>query len=123
MKSFITLLLFFSFAVCVNGQSAECEGLETEWKSGKDAMEAISEYYFSHYDELFVSTSKTLRSAQFFSCDGKFGYLVVKSKRAVYIHKNVPINNWNALKEAKSIGGFYNFYIRNRYQMVPTKAT
>lgn len=51
------------------------------------------------------------------SCDGNTGYLELDTDDENYIHQDVPIEVWDDFKNAESLGGYYNQYIKHRYQL------
>ena len=83
-------------------------------RQGEIAFAAIASKYvirnswFNH---------RALKKANFYSCDGKQGYLILKTSKMNYIFKSVPINVWSNFKEASSFGKFYNKNIRGKYKL------
>jgi len=73
---------------------------------------------FHYVDHIDTKKSSWIREAAYYSCDGKSGFflLVAKSGRE-YLFQDMPINIWIGFKNENSHGGYYNQYIRDKYQL------
>jgi hypothetical protein len=114
-------ILLFGALICagmfLNAQIDDCASMKTTWKSEKEAIDYIENQNFMTKETIDVAGSSWLNRAEWYSCDAELGYLIVKSGKKSTIHQNVPISDWEGLKNARSKGGFYNFYIKDRYEL------
>ena len=115
-KSIIFLTLIFA-GMILNAHIDNCAHTNTSWKSDKEAIKTIENEDFINTDEVAGAENSWMKSAHFYSCNEDFGFLIVKSKKKNFVHQNVPIKVWETLKAANSKGGYYNFYIKNKYKL------
>jgi hypothetical protein len=113
-KQLMFLLLFISSSAFAQ---VDCNALPINFTSYSDAVLKIKNAKFNFTENINTSRSSWVRGASYYSCDGKVGYLIIKTDRQNYIHKNLPITLWNGFKNANSFGTFYDRYIRNRYRL------
>lgn len=81
-------------------------------------LEAISEVQgmkFSFTDELPIGKSSWINGADYYSCDGNKGYLILKTNNQEYIHEGVPKDVWIEFKNAESSGSYYDENIKYHY--------
>jgi hypothetical protein len=115
MKKLVFILLFFVPFFCE--AQVDCNALPINFTSYTDAVFKIKNAKFNFTENINTSRSSWVRGASYYSCDGKVGYLIIKTDRQNYIHKNLPITLWNGFKNANSFGSFYDRNIRNRYSL------
>lgn len=122
----LLLIIFFS---CDQNQSNnsistyeknDCNNLQTNFNSYSDAINKIESTNFKFIDNVNTSNSSWIRSASYYSCDEKLGYFIFSTDKRTYIHKDLPIGIWNSFKNASSFGRYYNYKIKNRYQLYLT---
>lgn len=114
----LTLIIALIFlGLYLNAQEDNCNQISQEWKSEKDAIDLIENMVFTLSESASPDPTSWMSSAHYYSCDEDHGYLIVKSEKKIFIHQDVPVAVWNALKNANSIGGYYNFYIKNKYKL------
>lgn len=113
----IAALLFFCLVgfLITKAESDNCSVEFSSWKTEKEAISSIENLDFQFSETIENDTTSWLKSASFYSCDGKHGYLVVRGNQKEYIHTAVPVEVWKDLKNARSKGGFYNFYIKDKF--------
>jgi hypothetical protein len=113
------LLLLLSLVILISSAQGQknCASLKTKFKSYNEALIAIQNTKFLIEDEVNTSTSSWIRSASYYSCDGKVGYFILGTDKRDYIHANLPFAMWKAFKQANSFGSYYNTHIKNRYQL------
>jgi hypothetical protein len=109
----ITLLTYFS---CLNGQ--DCNRLPSTFSSYEQAVSLVKSSTFKIREGVDTSKSSWIRGATFFSCDGKSGFLIIKTDSKEYIHQNVPIKIWRGFISARSFGSYYSNYIRGKYRLI-----
>ena len=117
MKRLTLLLALIFIGLYLNAEEDKCAQLSGNWKSDKEAISAIENTIFNTSETVHPEAPSWMNSAHFYSCDGEFGYLIVKSAKKTFVHQNVPVEVWKTLSGAKSIGGYYNFYIKNKYKL------
>ncbi|MEP7319331.1 MAG: KTSC domain-containing protein [Panacibacter sp.] len=113
------ILLLFLFGISFISNSQTCSDLPTSFKSYNEAIKKIENANFKISESVNTSKSSWIRSSRYYSCEGKFGYLVFTTDTHKYVHKNVPIEIWNQFKVASSLGSYYNAYIKYKYQLIP----
>lgn len=118
MKRFVLLISLLLIGLYLNANKDSCFQAPENWKSEKDAIKLIENAIFSNSESVKPSAKSWMTSAHFYTCNNEFGYLIVKSEKKTFVHQDVPVAIWNALKDARTIGGFYNFYIKNQYRLV-----
>ena len=107
---FWLLLILFS---CSNNN--DCSKLPEHYTNYNEAVNIIESASFKIKEEISTSKSSWIREAAFYSCDGKTGFLIVRTDNQKYISANVPIEIWQGFKNANSYGWYYNQYIKGRY--------
>jgi hypothetical protein len=116
MRFILTIFLIISFAIEVNAQS--CNDLPVNFKSYTEALSKVKSASFLIKESADCSKSSWIHSGSFYSCDGKTGYFIMKTKEGrEYIHKNMPIEIWRQFKNANSFGRYYNYNISGKYQL------
>ncbi len=116
-KILITVFaLLFIANVCIS----QCNTLPSKFSSYSQAAKAINNTSFTTTDRLPDGKSSWISSANYYSCDGSYGYMIfTTAKGGKYIHEGVPVNVWNSFKNAPSSGSYYDYNIKNRYRLVP----
>lgn len=80
-------------------------------------MQQIKVAEFKINETIDTRRSSWIRGLSYFSCDGKSGFMIMKTDSKSYIHQNVPIDIWNEVKNAESFGSYYNDKIKHLYQL------
>ena len=122
MKTLAAIIVLFFIGSGLHAQEDDCSNFRGSWKSEKQAISKIQKAHFEISESITAENSAWMASAHFYACDSESGFLIVEGDKKTYIHQEVPKVIWTALKDAKSIGGFYNFYIKNNYK-IETKDT
>ena len=114
----LTLIIALVFTgLFLNATEDNCEQISDGWKSEKEAISKIENTIFKTSETIRPEESSWMISAHYYSCEGEFGYLIVKSKKKTFVHQDVPVATWSTLCKARSKGGYYNFYIKNKYKL------
>ena len=92
--------------------------MPTTFRSYSEALTTIQNAKFNITNSVDTSKSSWIEDANYYSCDGVNGFLIIETSKRDYIFKNVPIQIWNNFKNASSFGSFYNRKIRDNYQLV-----
>ena len=115
MKSLpLIAILLLTLNAC---KSQTCAALPNRYSSFAQAVTIIKKTSFAFTEVANTNSSSWIRSASYYSCDGKTGYLIFLTDKQEYIHKDVPISVWIEFKNADSFGRYYYQNIMNRYQM------
>lgn len=121
MRSFrICILLFvlcFGIPFVIFGQR-NCNDLPNKFKSYANALQQVRNTKFVYSDKLNTSGSSFITGANYYSCDGKSGYLIIGLNNKDYIHQGLPKQIWLSFKKAESLGSFYSKNIRYRYRLI-----
>ncbi len=113
------LLLFFciiSFNICLQAQA--CEDLPGKFDTYQAAITAIRSADFKYTDEMPEGSSPWIISAEYFSCDGNFGYFICSmGNGSVYIYESVPTTVWTEFKNADSKASFYEKHLKAKFKL------
>ncbi len=112
---FITILLICSYSICSFSQN----NCNKTFKSYNEAQQFLNQQIFSFTDIADCSESSWIRSAKYYSCDNKTGYIKYTTDSKTYIHEKLPISVWNNFKNAPSKGTYYNANIKHKYRLIP----
>jgi hypothetical protein len=116
MRLVFLLLVGCQFSIA-SSKAQSCNQMTDEFTSYIQAINSVKHSSFKFTDEIITSKSSWIRAASYYSCDGKTGYFIFKTDEKEYIHANMPVEIWNAFKNAPSYGSFYNRNIKYRYQL------
>ena len=117
MKRLAIVIALFFIGSSSYAQQDDCDKVSVGWKSEKEAISKIQQLAFETSETIKPDNSSWMSSAHFYACDVESGFLIVEGDKKTYIHQEVPTVIWTALKDARSVGGFYNFYIKNNYKL------
>ncbi len=118
MKKILIIISLVAFSI--NCKSQSCKDLPEKFYSYSSAIDAIKSADFNYTDELPSGSSSWITAANFYSCDGKYGYFIYSTDKGhEYIHENVPKSLWVSFTEAYSKGSFYVENIKKRYRLIP----
>ena len=84
--------------------------------SYSEAITQVRAMNFSYTDAVSSGKGSWIDGADYYSCDGNAGYLILKTRNKEYIHEGVPKNIWLEFKNAESIGSYYDKNIKRDYQ-------
>lgn len=114
----LVLFSFTGFTQVSNGQS--CKDLPLPFHSYSKAIKEIRNAEFLFTDEIQEGSGSWIITAEYFSCDDNFGYLVFTTDKGYeYIHEDVPKTLWLQFKKSDAKGNFYNASIKNKYRLIP----
>lgn len=114
MKKIIALLFVITMTAC---QSQDCKDLPNQFNNYRHALNEVKSANFTIEDTVNTSRSSIIENAEYFSCNSKIGYLIIKIRNTEYIYQNVPISVWGKFKKTDSFGRFYNRYIKGNYPL------
>jgi len=106
-------LLFLLLVIFISCTGQDCKDLPTDFESYKQITELVKKSSFKIKEQTDTSMSSWIASAHYYSCDGKSGYLIIKTKKGKeYIHFNISYQMWKGFKNAESKGSYYNKVIK-----------
>ena len=108
-----SLLILLLFAGC---KGTPCSEIPPNFSTYADAITAIESSSFQISESVNTSKSSFINDADFYSCNGQDGYLILQFKDQDYIFQGVPVEVWEGFKDAASFGTYYDDHIRGRYQ-------
>jgi hypothetical protein len=114
MKNLILIISIFLLPFFASSQT-NCSSLPSHYSSYSEAISKIKNANFTLTDRAYTVNSSFISSAEYFSCDGKTGFLIIGINNRQYLHNNVPKNVWLQFKSANSLGQFYDRNIKGRY--------
>ncbi|HEX7366161.1 MAG TPA: hypothetical protein VF273_03640, partial [Pelobium sp.] len=81
---FIAVTIFLPFYAF---SQSNCKTLPAHYSSYSAAINQIRSAKFSFNEQANTSRSSFIKSAEYFSCDGEIGFLIIGLKDKQYIHK------------------------------------
>lgn len=122
IKSILFLALIL-VGTGLNAQKNDCNNIPQNWNTNKQAIAKIENSDFIIRESASPSGESWMNSANFYSCGKDHGYLIVRGKLngtkvQSFVHQEVPTEIWNAFKGARSMGGFYLFYLKGKHELV-----
>jgi hypothetical protein len=121
MKTTFLLLILLCTGMYLNAEINNCLHTTSNWNSEKEAVSAIEASNFRITETVPGDVSSWMVDATFYSCNQDFGFMIVKSDKKTFVHQGVPTQVWEAFKSANSKGGYYNFYIKNKFRIETKK--
>ena len=115
MNRFVIIIIFFLIMLGCS-QKQPCENIPKRFNAYSELENVILGTKFNYIDEFNTSKSSWIRNVKFYSCDKKFGFLIIETDKQNYIHEKLPINIWYKFKNAESFGTYYNKSIKNKYK-------
>jgi len=102
----------------VDPQSTNCDSLNLATLPIIEAISIIEQSTFRFQQQFKISRTYGVMDARYFSCDGKFGYLIIKVDKEDYIYIDVPKPKWTSLISSADINGFYDMEIKGIYEVI-----
>ena len=116
MKIKLILVLTFTFSLLFsNCRRKNCEQLSNNFGTFNEAINKIKSTRFRIEEEVNTSRSSWVKWASFYSCDGNYGYFILKTDKEEYLYSGMPYIIWQQFKDASSFGVFYNEKIKHQY--------
>lgn len=117
MNHFIFKVLLLSlFLMSFQGEK-DCTNLPNTFSSYEQASNLVKSSVFKLHENVNTSKSSWIRAVNYYSCDSKKGFLIIKTDQGEYIHQNLPIEVWREFKNASSFGSYYSDNIRGNYKL------
>jgi hypothetical protein len=109
----IAIIILPAYSFADNG--SECQ---IEAQGYEKTYEYLQNHVFSFQQYFETLSVRGVQKAEFFSCNGEEGYLLIQTHERSYIYKNVPRDVWEEFKFTNSIESYYVQHIRFSYIMV-----
>ena len=119
MKSSLLFALMAISSIACSQARLTCNDLPQKFDSYIDATSQVEHADFKFTDEVEPDQSSWIYSANYYSCDGQYGFMIYTTRSRKYIHANMPKSVWMSFKNASSLGSFYNTNIKGRYRLLP----
>ncbi len=117
MKIKLILIVFLFVYIGSSFAQTNCIKLPSTFKSYNQATALVKAAKFKTIETANTSKSTWVKSATYYSCDGKIGYLIILLKSKEYIHANLPYSIWKGFKNASSKGKYYDNNIKHKYRL------
>lgn len=115
MKTIINIVLILLLIGC---KTEHCDTNKIQFSSYDEARISIRSQGGYAIQENRNLNSSWIANAQYYSCDGKLGFLILETHSGkAYTHQNVPLSIWNNFKNARSPGSSYTKNIKGRYRL------
>jgi hypothetical protein len=111
-KTILIASFFFLLSSCIG---IDCNKLPKSYNSYDDAVKTIKMANFKINETVNATKSSWVKSASYYSCDGSFGFFILKTDNQEYLHSDVPVDTWNRFKNAESFGMYYNRNIKHKF--------
>ena len=96
-------------------ESLTCEQLPNHYTNYDEAIQKIKSADFKIKETVNTSKSSWVREASYYSCDGKFGFFIIKTDTQEYLYDGVPLEIWQGFKNSESFGSYYDRNIKNKF--------
>jgi len=110
-------ILISILTITISCGGKDCNLINGNFDNYKNALQVIKSSDFEFSDDFNISRSSWIYDAEYYSCDGKIGYLIIETKSKNYIHSGVPIEMWNEFKNSDSFGKYYNRKLKGRFRL------
>ena len=94
-----------------------CDSLPKSFATFDEAVDKIRKTNFLVKEEANTASSSWIRGASFFSCNKQTGYFILITDKQDFFYGSLPYFIWTNFKNAKSLGTYYNLYIKDRYEL------
>jgi hypothetical protein len=111
----IIVIIFFLPILIYSCIGYNCDKLPEKFSDYEEAILTIKKAHFKVEGSVNASKSSWIKGASYYSCDGNFGFLIVKTEKEEYIYSNIPLIIWQEFKQAESFGAYYNQNIKYKY--------
>lgn len=112
---FFVALIFIG--LFLNAQKSAVSTFFEQWNSETANASSYEKTHFRSNESITPEIGSWMNSAHFYFFDDQSGHLIIKTNDKSFVHKNVPVAVWNSMKVAKSVGKYYNIYVKHKYKM------
>ncbi len=110
------IIALSSFVILLGScKDIDCDQLPKSYSNYDDAVKIIKASHFKIQEVVNTSQSSWVRGASYYSCDGNFGFFILKTDKQMYLYADVPVDIWNGFKNAESFGSYYDYNIKHKF--------
>ena len=80
----VSIFIILSCVLLASCQYEDCESIQANYESYNELTEAVKSHSFKIEEDLNTSKSSWIRHAEFYSCDGSIGYLIITTDKKEY---------------------------------------
>ena len=91
----------------VGPQQTTCDSLDLDNRDAAESMKIIRNTKFRFQQSFRLTRRQGFKGGEFYSCDNKKGYLVVKMDDQEMLYKNVELKIWEELISSSDPEGYY----------------
>ncbi|ELR73061.1 hypothetical protein C900_00141 [Fulvivirga imtechensis AK7] len=96
-----------------------CHELPVSFNSTEKAIETLKSTTFRLQESIKISRYRSPRAAQFYSCDGLTGFLMVEETEDILmVYRAVPQDAWSQFSNSTDPIGYYENNIKGKYATV-----
>lgn len=114
MRAIVILLLFFSMSAAaqvrhnfpMGPQKTNCDTLVIRDNDFEASLQKIEGATWRYTQSMHLNRPFGFRSADFYSCDGQTGYLVIRVDEEKYIYMKVPVSVWEEFSKTSDPENF-----------------
>ena len=111
-------IFIFSLSIVSSCVRKDCNYIDKPFDTYENALNIIKLTDFKFTDDCNTRKNSWIYDAEYYSCDGKIGYLIIETKSKNYIHSKVPIEMWKEFKNSSSFGKYYNRKLKGRFRLL-----
>jgi hypothetical protein len=117
-KWFVCFALFLALMQLSFTHISECEELIKMLETEKDQHRTLQSFEFNFRESFETPAVRGIQKADYYSCNGKSGYLLVNRHNRALLFKDFPIDQWFEFKFANSPENFYSSMIKYNYVQI-----
>lgn len=103
----------------VEPSNTNCHELPEMFTSQSQAINSIENATFRTRQTIKISRYQSPRSAVFYSCDGKTGYMIVDiNDKLREVYSNVPQEVWSQFINTNDPIGFYSANVKDKFKNI-----
>jgi hypothetical protein len=102
----------------VGPQSTNCDSLQLNGLPVDKMIQIIKNSAFRFDQQFKISRLSGIRGGNYYSCDGKSGFLMVDVDKEIELYVDVPKSTWDEFLLSPDLDGFYERNIKNSYKQI-----
>jgi len=115
MTKIFIAFLYPSLLFLFSCSGSNCDQLPNKYSSYDEAIETIEASHFKIEESVNTSKSSWIRGAEYYSCDGATGFLILQTDNQDYLYSGVTLEIWQGFKNSESFGIYYNHKIKHKF--------
>jgi len=97
---------------------SECDNLNTMLESDKIQYQTLNSFDFNFRESFETLSVRGIQKANYYSCNGKVGYLLIYQHDRAQLFKDFPIDQWFEFKHASSPESYFSSQIKYNYVLI-----